>query len=175
MRLIFPIILSLAFVAGCKEDDVAMHVPDPLELTQEAAGHYCQMIILDHVGPKAQAHFANGMNPLWFSQARDGLAYILSPEEEAEVIVLYVNDMGEAESWDKPGIGNWIKARDAFFVVGSDALGGMGTPELVPFGNIKKANSFATKHGGKVMRLDEIPIEAVLSPIKFNTDTLEQT
>ncbi|MBV1863921.1 MAG: nitrous oxide reductase accessory protein NosL [Rhodobacteraceae bacterium] len=173
MKMLIPACVALAMLTGCKDDVAKLDLPEPLELTADAAGHYCQMIILEHEGPKAQAHFGGGLQPLWFSQARDGLAYLLSPEEEAEVVVLYMNDMGKATSWAKPGIGNWIKAREAFYVIGSDAIGGMGAPEMVPFGLKEQAAEFAARHGGKVMRFDEIPIEAVLAPVEFDTSALE--
>lgn len=173
MKLIFTACIALAVLAGCKDDVAKLDLPEPMELTAEAAGHYCQMIILEHEGPKAQAHFAGGLQPLWFSQARDGLAYLLSPEEEAEVVVLYMNDMGKAISWAEPGKGNWIKAREAFYVIGSDAKGGMGAPEMVPFGAKEQAEDFADKRGGKVMHFDEIPVEVVLAPVEFDTSALE--
>lgn len=40
-----------------------------------------------------------------------------------------------------------IKARDAFFVLGSDVLGPMGA-ELVPHASVEHAESFRTDHGG---------------------------
>ena len=105
--------------------------------------------------------------PLWFSQVRDGLAYLKSPEQEGDILVLYVNDMGKAASYADPGIDNWINARDAFYVVGSGAIGGMGAPELVPFGAQEAAAGFVLAHGGTILKLDEIPAEVVLSPVEF--------
>lgn len=174
MRLLFAMLLPLALM-GCKEDSAALDIPDPVVLTEEAAGHYCQMIILEHQGPKAQAHLAGHMAPLWFSQVRDGLAYLISPEQSDEILVIYVNDMGVAVSWTEPGADNWIKAKDAYFVVGSDAIGGMGAPEIAPFGTFEQAEIFAGIHGGTVLRLDEIPADAVLAPIEFKTGALELT
>ncbi len=163
-------------LAACREEDGAGRIPPPVELTEEAAGHYCQMIILEHEGPKAQVHVAGYPDPFWFSQVRDGLAFLKSPEQLGEVLVVYVNDMGAAQSWADPGAGNWIRAREAFFVVGSDVRGGMGAPETVPFATRAGAEAFAAEHGGEVMRLDDIPIEAVLAPIDLTsteTDTAD--
>lgn len=174
MRFLFAMLLPLALM-GCKEDSAALNVPEPVALTEEAAGHYCQMIILEHQGPKAQAHLAGYLAPLWFSQVRDGLAYLITPEQSDEILVIYVNDMGVAASWTEPGADNWIKAKDAYFVVGSDAIGGMGAPEIAPFGTRAQADIFAGIHGGDVLRLDEIPVDAVLAPIEFKTGALELT
>jgi len=175
MRLNFAALLLLPFVflAGCKEDLANVTVPEPLALTEEAAGHYCQMVILEHQGPKAQVHLAGMSEPLWFSQVRDGIAYLKSPEQSADILVLYVNDMGAAQSWLEPGADNWIDANTAYFVVGSDAIGGMGAPEIAPFAETTKAEQFALEHGGEIMRLEDIPAEVVLSPIEFTTTSLE--
>jgi copper chaperone NosL len=85
-------------------------------------------------------------------------------------LVLFVNDMGNAVSWNEPGTDNWIDANDAYFVVGSDAIGGMGAPEIAPFGDLLKAEQFIQVHGGNVMRLTEIPAEVVLSPVESGAD-----
>ena len=175
LKRLLCILFPLLLLAGCKEDSAALLLPDPVVLTEEAAGHYCQMNILEHRGPKAQIHLAGYMAPLWFSQVRDGIAYLKSPEQSAEVLALFVNDMGIATSWDEPGPDNWIDANDAYFVVGSDAVGGMGAPEIAPFGELTKAEQFIDQHGGTVMRLAEIPAEVVLSPIEFSAAEGEQS
>lgn len=173
MKSLITMLIPFVLLMGCKDDIASLEIPDPQILTEEAAGHYCQMVILEHQGPKAQVHLAGYMAPLWFSQVRDGVAYLKSPEQTDEILVLYVNDMGEAVSWFEPGEDNWINANDAFFVVNSDAIGGMGAPELAPFGTLAKAEEFITTHGGEVMRLSEIPAELVLSPVEFDTAVLE--
>ncbi len=169
MKRLIPIALLLAVAsAGCTDATSEARKPEPIALTEEAAGHYCQMVILEHEGPKAQAHLAGFAAPLWFSQVRDGIAYLKSPEQSAELRALYVNDMGVAASWTEPGIDNWIDAADAHFVVGSDATGGMGAPEIVPFSDAERAAAFARERGGTVMRLDDIAAETVLSPVEFD-------
>ena len=175
MKLVLSVLVPLLILAGCKEDSAALSVPDAVSLTEEAAGHYCQMVILEHQGPKAQIHLDGYPGPLWFSQVRDGIAYLKSPEQSAEILVLFVNDMGKATSWNEPGPDNWIDANDAYFVVGSDAIGGMGAPEIAPFGELVKAEKFMQEHGGSVMRLTEIPADAVLSPVEFNADNGAQS
>ena len=167
------IALAVLTLFGACRDDVARNIPDPQTLDDNAAGYYCQMVIMEHDGPKAQLFLAGYPAPLWFSQVRDGLAYLKSPEQEGEVLVLYVNDMGKAISYAEPGVNNWIKAKDAFFVVGSDAVGGMGAPELVPFGTQEQARDFAAEHGGEVMKLEDIPAATVLSPVDFDAASLE--
>ena len=52
------------------------------------------------------------------------------------------------------------------FVVGSDAVGGMGAPEYVPFSDQAKAEAFIGEHGGSIVRFDEITAQEVLKPIE---------
>lgn len=153
-------------LAACKQD-VAQDTT-PVEMTAETLGHFCQMTLLDHPGPKAQVHL-DGMpgNPLFFSQVRDAIAYRRLPEQSHPILAMQVNDMGAAgATWDDPGRGNWIDADHAFYVLGSAQEGGMGAPEAVPFGTRQAAETFAAQHGGTVMRLSEIPDDLVLTPEK---------
>ena len=160
-------------LTGCKADIVNVQIPAAQSLTDEAAGFYCQMEILEHPGPKAQVHLAGMLAPLWVSQVRDGLAYVKSAEQSGEILVLYVNDMGAAVSWSEPGVENWIKADGAFYVVGSDAVGGMGAPELVPFADRQEAEKFIAEHSGEILQFSDIAVEMVLSPVTFTTSQLE--
>ncbi len=166
--LILAAFLPVLFLAGCKEEEAAAAKPEPAVLTDSAIGHYCQMVVLDHPGPKAQVFLAGEDEPLWFDQVRDGLAYLRSPERTGEIAAFYVSDMAAAPSWEEPGVENWIDAEKAWFVVGSDARGGMGAPEMVPFGSKQAARGFAASRGGEVMRLDDIPAEAVLAPVEMD-------
>ena len=159
----------LLALAACRED-VAHHLPQPVSLTEEAVGHYCQMDLLEHPGPKAQVHLAGMPAPLFFSQVRDAVAYQRMPEQSHAIAVIYVNDMAKAPSWAAPGIDNWIRADDAVYVVGSDAVGGMAAPELVPFADQAAAAAFAAERGGTVLALDAIDDSLVLAPVEFADD-----
>lgn len=158
-------------LAACKQE-VAQDT-SPVELTAETLGHFCQMNLLEHPGPKAQVHL-EGLpgTPLFFSQVRDAIAYQRLPEQSHPILALQVNDMGApGATWDDPGKGNWIAAEDAYFVVGSSQEGGMGAPETVPFGSEPAADSFAAQNGGKVLRLSEIPDDMVLAPVATDAAT----
>ncbi len=165
MKIIIPALLALSLVAACREEDAQSVDPEARTLTDEATGYYCQMVLTGHPGPKAQVLLAGSIDPLWFAQVRDGLAYLKSPEKSGEILILYVNDMGQAQSWENPGDDNWINAAEAYFVLGSNAVGGMGAPEIVPFGQRKQAVDFAAENGGEVVRFEDIPTAAVLSPV----------
>ncbi len=163
MRLLFGLLLLM--LAACKEEST--QDTSAMPLTQAAVGHFCQMSLFEHEGPKAQAHLAGLPGaPLFFSQVRDVVAYARMPEQSHEILAIWVNDMGApGATWSDPGPTNWVAANDALFVVGGRVAGGMGAPELVPFSDAAKATQFADVNGGQVMRLADIPDDAVLAPV----------
>lgn len=163
LRLALAAALML-LLAGCGEE-TELSTPPPARMTAEAVGHYCQMNLLEHKGPKAQIHIARQVHPLWFSQIRDAVAFLRLPEETAEVAAVYVNDMGKAESWDHPGADNWTDAKQAHFVIESRRKGGMGAPEAVPFASPDAADAYVTENGGRIVRLDHIPDDYILAPV----------
>ena len=99
---------------------------------------------------------------MWFTQVRDAIAFTRLPEEPRDITAIWVNDMGRATNWQAPEAGAWTDARSAWFVIESSRAGGMGAPEAVPFGTEPPARAFAAAHGGRVVRLDEIPDDYVL-------------
>lgn len=160
------LVLVCLLIAACA-DEVAYERPQPIEMSDSALGHYCQMDIVNHEGPKGQIHLSGHTMPIWFSQVRDGLAYIKSAERAADITAFYVSDMGRAQHWSSPGIDNWVDAETAFFVVGSDAIGGMGAPELVPFSKFEDATKFKKNRGGEIIKMADIKPDDVLSPIEI--------
>lgn len=168
------IVVVAITAAACSEPQSSIEMPQPVALSEEAVGHYCNMTVLEHTGPKAQIHLVNNPHPIWFSQVRDGIAFIRSPEEQEDAVVVYVNDMGKAKDWDFPGDDTWIDASQAWFVIGSRRTGGMGTPEVIPFGAEQDAGAFAAEHGGVVVQLDGIPDAYVLGPVGLVQDSSEQ-
>ncbi len=159
------LILSVLVLLGACQSNVATQNPDPALLSEDDIGFYDQMIVMDHEGPRAQIHLEGSIDPLWFSSVRDGLAYFKSLEQSARILAIYVNDIGAANNWQDMGVGNWIDAETAFFVVGSNAKGGMGAPEPVPFSSEDKARDFTIERGGEILKLGEINVEMVLAPM----------
>ena len=160
-------LLVLAFglsATACGEEQIA-EAPPPAELTREAIGYYCNMIVQDHHGPKGQIFLTDRAEPIWFSSVRDTLAFTRLPEEPKNVAAIYVNDMGRA-SWNSPEAGTWIAAEEAWYVIGSERRGGMGAPEAVPFAGRSDAESFAARHQGHVVAFSEIPREALLGDVE---------
>jgi len=169
MRTALALILLIVLTA-CKEE-VAQDVT-PVALSAGAVGHFCQMQLLEHEGPKGQVHLGGLPGaPLFFSQVRDAIAYARMPEQSHEILQIWVNDMGaDGASWAMPGAGNWIDADAAHYVVGAAVEGGMGAPEIVPFAARDQAIAFAAAKGGNVMPLDAIPDSAVLAPAGLDDD-----
>ena len=163
------LLAACALLAGCDRTEPAAAVPAAAELTGdvafEATGYYCGMLLADHAGPKGQIHLAQRAKPLWFSSVRDTIAFTRLPEEPRDISAIYVNDMGRARDWEHPEAGTWIDATKAWYVIESDRRGGMGAPEAIPFGERSAADAFRQAHGGKVLRLKEIPDAYVLGPV----------
>jgi copper chaperone NosL len=149
----------VAALAACEEEKAA---PPPQELSADDISHYDQMLVIDHAGPKAQILMERREEPVWFSSVRDAFAFHLLPEEPRDVAAIYVTDMGRARSWDDPGPGVWIEAREALYVIGSDVRGGMGAEEPVPFGERAAAEAFAAKHGGEIVAFEGVPDDYIL-------------
>ena len=127
---VFCLVTPLIALAACGED-TPVAAPKPIELTRSDVGHYCRMIVVDHKGPKGQIHIKGRPKPVYFSSVRDTIAFTMLPEEPKRIAAIYVNDMTKAK-WENPGPGTWIKARDAYFVIGSSRRGGMGRPKRCP-------------------------------------------
>jgi copper chaperone NosL len=160
--------LALAACSGSGEEETA--APPPAQVTADATGHYCGMLLAEHEGPKGQIHLKSGAEPVWFSSVRDTIAFMRLPEEPDDIAAIYVNDMSGEPDWSMASPGPWIDAREAWFVVGSARSGGMGAPEAVPFGTEPAARAFAAEHGGEVRRLDAVPTDYVLGPTETPAD-----
>lgn len=151
-------------LAACQEE-VVQNV-DPVALTPETLGYFCQMNLLEHEGPKGQVHLEGLPGaPLFFSQVSDTVAYLRLPEQSHKILAVYVSDMGApGATWAEPGATNWVDATRVHFVVGADVQGGMGAPEIASFADRAAAEAFAAQHGGSVMGLEEIPDAAIVAP-----------
>lgn len=156
------LMLAALSVAGCSEEK-SVELPAPHTLTTEAMGHYCGMGLMEHTGPKGQIILASQSTPVWFSSARDAFSYTMLDEEAKDVRAVYVSDMGQAPSWNNPGVDNWIEARSALFVIESRMQGGMGAPETIPFSDRAAAEKFAAENGGRIVAFSDVPQDYVLS------------
>lgn len=173
--LLIPFVtMVMLLAAGCSDKSQSGR-PTAVAMTDDALGHYCQMALSEHPGPKAQVHLEGLPNPLFFSQVRDAIAYKRMPEQSYPIRAIYVSDMEKASSWEEPGVDNWAAAEDVFYVADSKARGGMGAPELVPFARRQAAEAFAAENGGSVLTLGEIPDHAVLAPVELSLKSQDDT
>ena len=163
-HLYIAMLLPVVLLTACGDGRQAAVVADPTPLDRDAIGRYCQMIVADHPGPKAQIHLDDGSAPIWFSSVRDGIAFTRLPEEPKNIVAFYVNDMSDT-AWERPDDSTWIVAEQAWYVLGSSRTGGMGAPEAVPFVSEPAATAFAAAHGGTVLRLDAIPADYILGEV----------
>jgi copper chaperone NosL len=155
-------LLASILLGGCF-DKQAAQVPPPRQMTEEAIGHYCGMNLFEHPGPKGQIFVTSLIEPVWFSSVRDTIAFTMLPDEPKDIQAIYVSDMGQANSWDRPGAGNWVEARKALFVIGSRIKGGMGGDEAVPFSERVAAEKFVSENGGRIVGFAEVPRDYVLA------------
>ncbi|TDK44482.1 nitrous oxide reductase accessory protein NosL [Antarcticimicrobium luteum] len=167
MRHGLMIVAALLALTACKQDEAAAP-PPPAPLTEVALSYFCQMNIAEHGGPKGQIHLDGHEQPLFFAQVRDLVAYLKSPERDAEITAVYVSDMGRADSWENPGAENWTAAETATFVVGAEVAGGMGAPEIVPFADPARAAGFIARYGGQALPFSDIPDDAALGPVDLD-------
>lgn len=164
--LVATLLAAAAVLAGCDRSTPVVSVPAAIEVTDDATGHYCGMLLAEHDGPKGQIHLASRSEPVWFSSVRDTVSFLRLPEEARDIAAIYVNDMGKASNWERPEQGTWIDAREAWFVIESDRRGGMGAPEAVPFSEQAAAEKFQSEHGGRLVKLADIPDDYVLGPVE---------
>ena len=162
LALVLGALFMMVALQGCGQEGTE-EPPKPFELTSSATGHYCGMTVMEHAGPKGQVILASQSEPVWFSSARDTIAFTILPEEPKDISAIYVSDMAKAASWKDPGANNWVDARKAHFVIGSTVQGGMGAPETVPFSDRAAADKFVAEHGGRIVTFDQIPQDYVLS------------
>ncbi|MHA1599000.1 MAG: nitrous oxide reductase accessory protein NosL [Alphaproteobacteria bacterium] len=168
-RALLPVVViaSLLLVA-CAEEERAV-APPPEKISYDSIGHYCGMAVIEHSGPKGQILLKSRDKALWFTSVRDTIAYTKLLDEAKDYTAIYVTDMGKALDWDHPENGTWVEARDAFYVIGSSKLGGMGAPETVPFGDRAAAEDFVGKHGGTITAFKDIPDDAVLGAVELKS------
>jgi copper chaperone NosL len=155
--LVTILLAAMVGLSACGEDPVA---PTPVSMTREAVGYYCNMIIVDHPGPKAQIFEEGVATPFWFSSVRDAVFYNTLPGEGTNIVAAYVQDSAAILDWNNPPAdGPWIAISDAIYVINSSRKGGMGANETVPFTTREGAENFRTEFGGEIVAFSEIPAD----------------
>jgi copper chaperone NosL len=159
----YLVLIACFTLIACKDEQAK--TPNPVLITEQDVSYCCQMAVLGHEGPKGQIHLKGQPKPLFFTQVSDVVTYLKVSERDAEILAVYVSDMGVAPSWADMGQDNWIDINAAHMVVGAGVQGGMGTPEIVPFAKADDAQKFITQNGGMMMPLADIPENIVLGEV----------
>lgn len=166
----FLVVVYCAVLVACG-GETAIPKPTPVDVTRDDTGYFCGMIVEDHAGPKSQIFLKGQDKPLWFTTARDGVAFLRLPEETRPIRAFYVSavDLG---GWQHPeaDTANMIEAEGAWFVIDSEKMGSMGAPEAIPFSVEQAAIDFAVQHGGRVSRLGDIPEAFILGHGQLDAD-----
>ncbi|MBL8473912.1 MAG: nitrous oxide reductase accessory protein NosL [Rhodocyclaceae bacterium] len=148
-------LLAATLLAGCgdKQDGSSAAAVD---FDKTTACVLDGMLLANFPGPKAQIHYAGVAKPDYFCDTVEMFSVYLKPEQARRVTALYVQDMGKAR-WDEPQ-GNWIDARQAVYVAGSDMRGSMG-PTFASFASEAAAQEFIKAHGGRLLKFADVKPE----------------
>ena len=140
---------TVLVLAACGEAAVNALAVEP---TADTACALDGMVLQDFPGSKAQVHYSEG-KPDYYCDLMELFSVLLAPENKRKVTAVFVQDVGKTD-WAKPS-GNWIAAKDALFVVGSEKQGSMG-PTFGAFSNAQDAAAFVQKEGGKVVPFEQV-------------------
>lgn len=162
VRYAVPVFAVLLLSACGDPSGSSQTAPPPQALNAQAVGHYCGMNLTEHTGPKGQILLRDKAQPVWFSTIREVFAYTILPEEPKAILAIYVQDMGQADATGNPPDDAWINARDAYFLIESRAVGGMGAPDALPFARQDDANAYAARYGGRIVSFRDMPEDYAL-------------
>ena len=141
--------LTLMVLASCGEQG---HSPGPAEVTPDTTCALDGLRLSGYPGPKGQVHYRHG-GIEFFSDTMEMFSIYLGSEPREPIMAIYTQDMGKAD-WNKPE-GYWIDAHSAYFVMGSTLHGAIG-PTLAPIALEADARAFSARHGGTVLRFDQV-------------------
>ena len=161
------ICLVLAMLIGCASSSGSGAAPQssaadhalkagPLDIPQNASCGRCGMYPANYPRWQTQVIFTDGsMTP--FDGCKCMFNFIFSMElqgqghKSEDIAAVFVKDFNTGE---------WLNARDAYFVVGSGVMGPMGK-ELIPFAGRDAAVEFHRGQGGDLKTYAEITPEVM--------------
>ena len=148
------LILAMFVSQSVFSEPVAVPKPAPTDTCP-----VCGMFVSKYPEWVATVQYKDG-HAHHFDGAKDMFKYLLdmpkwAPGHQAEEIkIIAVTEYYSMET---------IKARDAFYVIGSDVYGPMGH-ELIPLASMEDAKEFMQDHKGvKIMRFDEVKMSLLLN------------
>jgi copper chaperone NosL len=154
-RTLLPLMVSL-LLAGCGESEpVELASPVPIEPGDSC--HVCGMLIESFPGPKGEAFLDRQGEALKFCSTMDLFAFLKQPENETRLSHAYVHDIG-VTPWGDPSDEAFIRAEEAWYVVGHDQPGAMGHT-LASFAERSDAEAFREIHGGELLAYADIDLD----------------
>src|SRR5690606_2107569 len=78
-------------------------------------------------------------------------------EEPKTIVATYVQDMAKINEDGSFPDTAWMDARQAWYLIKSRYIGGMGSYDALPFSDEDSANSYRQRYGGEIARFDEVP------------------
>lgn len=156
-RLALPLLLIIALLlSACGESDPeTLAAAQPIEAGDSC--HVCGMLIGEHPGPKGEAFLDRQGEALKFCSTMDLFAFLKQPENETRLSHAYVHDIG-VTPWGEPSDEAFIRAEEAWYVVGHDRRGAMGHT-LASFAEQADAEAFRDEHGGELVAYEEIDLD----------------
>ncbi len=152
--LLLPLLLVL--LTGCSESDPeALAAPLPIEDGDSC--HVCGMLIQDFPGPKGEAFLKGQETPSKFCSTLELFTFLKQPENETRLSHAYVHDIGKT-TWVQPADEAFIRASEAWYVVGHERRGAMGHT-LASFAERGEAEAFRDDHGGRLVTYEEIDLD----------------
>jgi len=168
MKILSLLLIGCLLLTACDKSSQqqAQFVPAVIENGDEC--HLCGMIIQNFPGPKGQAFIKHHEPALKFCSTVDLFSWLLQPETPAILQTAFVHDMAAAPSWQKPSEAHYVKATEAWYVVGHKLKGAMGHT-LASFRNKSDAEGFAKKHGGRLLPFDGINLDVLAGLNRMNS------
>lgn len=151
-RTVALVIICLG-LAACGETEQDRAVLEPVAFHDTDECHVCGMVITRFPGPKGQA-VSQPEQARKFCSTAEMLGWWLQPENQHLDARLFVHDMGRSD-WNNPDDEHLIDATSAWYVAGTGLNGAMGAV-LATFADEQAARSLADKHGGQVLRFEQI-------------------
>jgi nitrous oxide reductase accessory protein NosL len=119
----------------------------------------CGMFVAKYPNWLAQIQSADLAQTRFFDGPKDMMAFYFNPEKYGGPSREGIKDIFVKDYYTL----NWLPARAAFYVIGSDIYGPMGH-ELIPFASKEAAESFSKDHHGKeIITFEEITPELIES------------
>ncbi|HEB55472.1 MAG TPA: nitrous oxide reductase accessory protein NosL [Gammaproteobacteria bacterium] len=155
-------LLVLVFIlSACNSDKHDSSRNPAVDINSGDECHLCGMFISRFPGPKGEAYVRDNPQAFKFCSTRDLFSYILQPDVKTIVKEIYVHDMGKTD-WQKPAMqaSYFTDARTAYYVINQPLKGAMGHT-IASFAKKQDADAFIKKHGGKLLRFNDITLDIV--------------